>query len=87
MNVNITLLFSIERYEQVIDAYLRDLSTRAGAGVPSSRYRFVASFVLSRADTKADEQLDAHSPLRGQIAVASARVAYRRYHAKFAGPN
>jgi transaldolase len=87
VNVNITLLFSIERYEQVIDAYLRGLSTRADAGEPVDSIASVASFFLSRIDTKADAQLHADSPLRGQIAVASARVAYRRYQAKFAGPS
>ena len=87
VNVNITLLFSIERYEQVIDAYLRGLSARAGAGEPVDSIASVASFFLSRIDTKADAQLAAGSPLRGQIAVASARVAYGRYQAKFAGPS
>ena len=84
MNVNITLLFSIERYEQVIDAYPRGLSARADAGEPVDSIASAASFFLSRIDTKADAQLAA-APLRGQIAVASARVAYGRYQAKFAG--
>jgi transaldolase len=86
VNVNITLLFSIERYEQVIDAYLRGLSARAGAGEPVDRVASVASFFLSRIDTKADALLDPGSPARGQVALASARVAYQRYRAKFAGP-
>src|SRR5215470_1296943 len=86
VNVNITLLFSVERYEQVIDAYLRGLSARAGAGEPVDTIASVASFFLSRIDTKADAQLDASSPARGQVAIASARVAYQRYLSKFAGP-
>ena len=57
VNVNVTLLFSIERYEQVIDAYLRGLSARAGAGEPVDRIASVASFFLSRIDTKVDAQL------------------------------
>jgi transaldolase len=86
VNINITLLFSIERYEQVIDAYLRGLSARAGAGEPVDKVSSVASFFLSRIDTKTDALLDAGAPARGQVALASARVAYQRYLAKFAGP-
>lgn len=87
VNVNITLLFSIERYEAVIDAYLRGLAARAEAGEPLDTITSVASFFLSRIDTKVDEQLPEDSSLRGQIALASARVAYQRYRAKFAGPD
>ena len=86
VNINITLLFSIERYEQVIDAYLRGLSARADEGEPVDKIASVASFFLSRIDTKTDPLLDAGAPARGQIALASARVAYQRYQAKFAGP-
>ena len=57
VNVNVTLLFSIERYEQVIDAYLRGLGARAEAGEPLEGIASVASFFLSRIDTKADPQL------------------------------
>ena len=86
VNVNVTLLFAIDRYEQVIDAYLRGLSARAAAGEPLAGIASVASFFLSRIDTKADKQLREHSSLRGRVAIASARVAYQRYLAKFAGP-
>ena len=85
VNVNVTLLFSIERYEQVIDAYLRGLDARAKDGQPLERIASVASFFLSRIDTKVDAQLDERSPLRGHVALASARVAYQRCLAKFAG--
>src|SRR5215469_1671823 len=85
VNINITLLFSVERYEQVIDAYLRGLTARADAGEPVDQIASVASFFLSRIDTKADALLDPGSPLRGQLAIASARVAYQRYQARFAG--
>ena len=85
VNVNITLLFSVERYEQVIDAYQRGLRARADAGERVDRIASVASFFLSRIDTKVDERLPSGSPLRGQVAIASARVAYQRYLAKFAG--
>jgi transaldolase len=87
ININITLLFSIERYELVIDAYLRGLEARAEAGDPLAPIASVASFFLSRIDTKADERLPEGSPLCGQVALASARVAYQRYLAKFAGPD
>ncbi len=86
VNVNITLLFAIERYEQVIDAYLRGLSARAQTGQPIEQISSVASFFLSRIDTKVDGLLPEESPLRGQVALASARIAYQRYVAKFAGP-
>jgi transaldolase len=86
VNVNITLLFGIDRYEQVIDAYLRGLTARAGAGEPLSGVASVASFFLSRIDTKVDGRLPQRSPLRGQIAIASATVAYQRYLTKFSGP-
>ncbi len=86
VNINVTLLFSLERYEQVIDAYLRGLSAHAGAGEPVDTIASVASFFLSRIDAKADPLLDEASPLRGRLAIASARVAYQRYQAKFTGP-
>ena len=86
VNVNITLLFSIERYEDVIDAYLRGLTARVKDGQPIDHITSVASFFLSRIDTKVDKQLPEDSPLRGQVAVASARVAYQRFLRKFSGP-
>ncbi len=85
VNVNVTLLFSIERYERVIDAYLRGLATRADAGEPLTGISSVASFFLSRIDAKVDARLAKDSPLLGGVAIASARVAYQRFRAKFAG--
>src|SRR5947209_12504647 len=85
VNVNITLLFSIERYQQVIEAYLRGLGARVQAGESLEHISSVASFFLSRIDTKVDPQLPEGSPLRGQVAIASARVAYQRFRDKFAG--
>jgi transaldolase len=61
------------------------LRTRAKAGKPLDEVISVASFFLSRIDTKVDGQLDKDAPLRGRVALASARVAYQRYLAKFAG--
>lgn len=85
VNVNITLLFSVERYEQVIDAYLRGLSARAEAGEQLGGMSSVASFFLSRIDTKVDARLPEGSPLRGRVALASARAAYQRCLGKFSG--
>jgi transaldolase len=85
INVNVTLLFAIERYEQVIDAYLLGLARRAAAGRPLAGIASVASFFLSRIDTHVDAQLAAGSQLAGRVAIASARVAYQRYLAKFTG--
>jgi transaldolase len=87
VNVNVTLLFSIERYEQVIDAYLRGLEARAAAGHRLDAITSVASFFLSRIDAKVDPLLPDGSPLRGSAAIASARIAYERYRSKFAGPD
>ena len=86
VNVNVTLLFAIERYEQVIDAFLRGLTARAAGGEPLDAIASVASFFVSRIDTKVDAQLAADSPLRGRVAIANARVAYQRYLTRFAGP-
>src|SRR5207248_2576366 len=71
VNVNVTLLFAIERYEEVIDAYLRGLAARADAGEPLDGLASVASFFVSRIDTKVDAQLPDDSPLRGRVAIAN----------------
>jgi transaldolase len=84
VNVNITLLFSLERYEQVIDAYLTGLERRVAAGRPVDGISSVASFFVSRVDAKADQLLPAGSELRGRLAVANAQRAYARYRERFA---
>lgn len=85
VNVNVTLLFSVERHEQVMAAYLRGLTARLQAGRRVETVRSVASFFLSRIDSKIDPQLPESSSLRGRVAIASARVAYARYASTFAG--
>jgi transaldolase len=85
INVNITLLFSVARYEQVIDAYLAGLERRVSGGEPIDAITSVASFFVSRVDAKADALLPAGSDLRGRVAIANARVAYARYRDRFAG--
>ena len=79
VNINITLLFSIARYEQVIDAYLAGLERRVAARQQCDSIASVASCFVSRVDTKADALLPAGSDLRGRIAVANAQRAYARY--------
>jgi transaldolase len=85
VNLNVTLLFSVERYEEVIEAYLRGLERRLTAGEPIDEITSVASFFVSRVDAKADAALAAGSPLRGRVAIANAQIAYARYLNRFAG--
>ena len=85
VNVNVTLLFSLGRYDHVIEAYLRGLERRLEAGRRLDGIASVASFFVSRIDAKADPLLPVDSPLRGRIAVANARLAYARQRALFAG--
>jgi transaldolase len=84
VNVNITLLFSVARYEQVIDAYIAGLERRVAAGQPVDAIASVASFFVSRVDAKVDPLLPAHSALRGRVAIANAQRAYARYRERFA---
>jgi transaldolase/glucose-6-phosphate isomerase len=80
INVNVTLIFSLDRYQQVMDAYLSGLEYRLTNGQPVDRIASVASFFVSRIDRKAD----ALAPqLKGQIAIASARLAYQSFRQVF----
>jgi transaldolase len=83
VNVNVTLLFSVERYEQVVDAYMAGLERRIEAGEPVGEIASVASFFVSRIDAQADAVLAPDSPLRGRVAIANARRAYARYRDRF----
>jgi transaldolase len=84
VNVNITLLFSLARYEQVIDAYIAGLARRLEAGERVDAISSVASFFVSRVDAKADPLLPVGSDLRGRVAIANAHRAYARYRERFA---
>jgi transaldolase len=84
VNVNITLLFSLARYEQVIDAYIAGLEQPLGPGERVDAISSVASFFVSRVDAKADPLLPAGSDLRGRVAIANAHRAYARYRERFA---
>jgi transaldolase len=86
VNVNVTLLFSGKRHKQVIEAYLRGLERRLDTGKDPAHLISVASFFVSRVDTKADAALPADSPLRGKVAIANAIGAYDRYLERFSGP-
>lgn len=92
LNINITLLFSVPVYEQVVEAYLSGLETLKKAGGDVSKVASVASFFVSRIDTLVDKRLDkladksAADPLRGKVAIANAKIAYTRYQALFSGP-
>jgi transaldolase len=83
VSINVTLLFSVERYGEVIDAYLRGLERRIAAGDRVDGITSVASFFVSRIDTKADAVLAPDSPARGRVAIANAHQAYGRYLARF----
>src|ERR1041384_5477110 len=85
VNVNITLLFSVELYEQVARAYVAGLERRWADGEPIDHVASVASFFVSRVDTAVDKQLPEDSPLRSTIAVANAKRAYQRFLAIFSG--
>ncbi len=84
ISVNVTLIFSLDRYRKVMDAYLKGLDRAKAAGVDLSTIRSVASFFVSRVDTEVDKRLDAigteeAKSLRSKAAIANARLAYEEY--------
>ncbi len=83
INVNVTLLFSVARYEQVIDAYIAGIEHRVRTGDPVDSISSVASFFVSRVDSKIDALLSEESPLAGRVAIVNARHAYTRYRDRF----
>ena len=85
INVNVTLLFSLEAYREIHEAYLRGLERRVQAGQPIDDIHSVASFFVSRVDTAVDKQLPEGSPLRGKAAVANAKLAYQDFLSVTAG--
>ena len=84
ISVNVTLIFSLERYEAVMQAFLAGLEQAQANGHDLSGMGSVASFFVSRVDSEIDGQLDAGHPLRGQAAIANARLAYQHYEQVFA---
>src|SRR6478609_4627526 len=90
ISVNVTLIFSLERYKAVMDAYLAGLERARDAGHDLAEIHSVASFFVSRVDTEIDKRLQAiNSPeadaLKGQAAIANARLAYQAYQQTFTG--
>jgi transaldolase len=87
ININITLLFGLSRYEEVIDAYLTGLEDRVKANKPIDQIVSVASFFLSRIDVIIDPVLEEKSlvKLKGEVAIASAKKAYAIYKSVFTG--
>jgi transaldolase len=90
-SINITLIFSLARYAEVIEAYLAGLEALARRGGDLASVHSVASFFVSRVDTEVDRRLDVIGTgdalaLRGQAAVAQARLAYRLFGDRFSGP-
>lgn len=89
ISINITLLFSVERYQEVIEAFLRGLERRRVAGQPVDRLNSVASFFVSRVDGRVDPELDAKGDphkLRGTIAIANTGMAYAAFERSRATP-
>ena len=88
LSINVTLLFGLDRYEEIIEAYLEGLEAHDG---DLARVHSVASFFVSRVDTEVDRRLDAIGggdalALRGRAAVAQAKLAYRLFRDRFSGP-
>ncbi|WP_193596185.1 transaldolase [Microbacterium sp. YJN-G] len=90
ISVNVTLIFSLERYAEVIEAYLTGLETAKAAGLDLSSIHSVASFFVSRVDTETDKRLaaigtDEAEALRSKAGLANARLAYELFEKTFAG--
>ena len=90
ISVNVTLIFSLTRYEAVTNAYLDGLEQAAAAGRDLSRIGSVASFFVSRVDSEIDSRLDKigtpeMAALRGKAAIANARLAYQKFEQVFSG--
>ncbi len=84
-NINVTLIFSLVRHGEVIEAYFSGLERLAAAGGDLSTVNSVASFFVSRVDTEADRRLPAGHPLRGKVAVANAKLAYQLFKERHSG--
>jgi len=91
-SINVTLIFSLQRHREVVEAYLRGLERLVASGGDPSKVHSVASFFVSRVDTEADKRLEAIGSkealaLRGKLAIANAKLAYEHYLKEFSvGP-
>jgi transaldolase len=97
ININITLLFSVDRYHEVMDAWFEAMERRVDSGQPVDRLASVASFVVSRVDSKVDQRIDERlarvadderarlEALQGKIGIDNARIAFEAYEERFGG--
>jgi transaldolase len=89
-NINVTLIFSLERHKAVMEAYIRGVERLVEDGGDPATVHSVASFFVSRVDTEADKRLDAvggeATKLKGKLAIANAKLAYQNYLEVFSGP-
>jgi transaldolase len=87
-SINVTLIFSLDRYAAVVESYLRGLERLVASGGDPGTVLSVASFFVSRVDSEADRRLDeaGRDDLQGLLAIANAKLAYQRYLAEFSGP-
>ncbi len=88
-SINVTLIFSLRRYEEVAESYVRGLERLVAEAGDPTKVASVASFFVSRIDTETDKRLDelgGHDHLKGRLAIANARLAYQSYKKIFSGP-
>jgi transaldolase len=89
-NINVTLIFSLERHREVMEAYIRGVERLVENGGDPSTVHSVASFFVSRVDTETDKRLEAiggeATRLAGRLGVANAKLAYQNYRDTFSGP-
>jgi transaldolase len=84
-SINVTLIFSLERHREVMEAYIRGIERFVESGGDPRPVSSVASYFVSRVDTEADKRLEGHPELQGKLAVANAKLAYQNWKEVFAG--
>ena len=84
-SINVTLIFSIQRHREVMEAYMRGIERLIESGGDPRSVGSVASYFVSRVDTEADKRLDGHPELQGKLAVANAKLAYESWKEIFSG--
>src|SRR5437868_14737464 len=86
-SINITLIFSLDRYKAVVEAYIRGLERLVASGGDPSKVASVASFFVSRVDSEGDKRLEkiGNKELQGKLAIANAKLAYRHFLDTFKG--
>jgi len=84
-SINVTLIFSLERHREVMEAYIRGIERLVEGGGDPRPVSSVASYFVSRVDTEADKRLEGHPELQGKLAVANAKLAYQNWKEAFSG--